>query len=58
MVTGVCADRDDVIFWQSHLGDGCRAWMQEEEEKSGCLFNLLLFCTVSHEGEKEEEVRG
>lgn len=21
--TGVCADRDDVILWLSHLGDGC-----------------------------------
>lgn len=58
MVTGVCADRDDVILWQSHLGDGCRAWTQEEEEKeeNGCLLHLMLLCTLSHE--VEEEVQG
>lgn len=52
-VTGVCADRDDVILWQSHLGDGCRAWTQDE---SDCLLHLLLFCTVSQEEEEKEEV--
>lgn len=35
--TGVCAERDDVILWQSHLGDSCRAWtdgIEEEEEET------------------------
>lgn len=51
--TGVCADRDDVILWLSHLGDGFCACTEVREEVKSCSCS----CPCGGAGEGEEPRR-